>query len=71
MPQPAITQTTDGGAEPYVHGEDVVSIAEFDIDENVLKKAAQTPVDSDEYVFLNEEELEELIQKRKEKLEKK
>ena len=71
MKHPAIKLTTDGGGEPYVHGEDVVSIADFDIDERVLKKAQEIPVDSDEYVFLSEEELEELIKQRKEKLNEK
>ena len=71
MKHPAIALTTDGGAEPYVHGEDIVSIADFDIDEKILKKADAEPVDSDEYVFLSEEELEELIKKRKDRLNEK
>lgn len=68
MKHPAISMTSDGGAEPYVHGEDIVSIADLGFNENVIKKASEEPVDSDEYVFLSEEELEELIEKRKEKL---
>ena len=71
MKHPAIALTTDGGAEPYVHGEDIVSIADLGFDENVIKKASEEPVDSDEYVFLSEEELEELIEKRKEQLNEK
>ena len=71
MKHPAIAFTTDGGAEPYVHGEDIVSIADLDIDEKILKKADTEPVDSDEYVFLSEEELEELIKKRKDRLNEK
>ena len=68
MKHPSIALTTDGGAEPYVHGEDIVSIAEFGFDEKIIKKASEKPVDSDEYVFLSEEELEEQIKKRKEQI---
>ena len=57
--------------EAYVHGEDVVSIADLDVDEKLLRTASEEPVDSDEYVFLSGEELEELIQKRKGKLNEK
>ncbi len=68
MKHPSVKLTTDGGADPYVHGEDIVSIAGFEIDENAVKRSPDDPVDSDEYVFLSEEELEELIKQRKEKL---
>ncbi len=71
LKHPNIRLTTDGGGEAYVHGEDIVSIADFGIDERLLKKASEQPVDSDEYVFLSEEELEELIKKRKGKLNEK
>ncbi|MBR3166828.1 MAG: TraM recognition domain-containing protein, partial [Lachnospiraceae bacterium] len=71
LKHPNIRMTTDGGGEAYVHGEDIVSIADFGIDERLLKKASEQPVDSDEYVFLSEEELEELIKKRKGKLNEK
>ena len=71
LKHPSIRLTTDGGAEAYVHGEDIVSIADLDVDENLLRIASEEPVDSDEYVFLSGEELEELIQKRKGKLNEK
>lgn len=61
-----IALTTDGGAEPYRHGEDSISIAALSIDENLLKKAGAEPVSEDEYLFFCEEELEELLQKKME-----
>lgn len=61
-----IALTTDGGAGPYRHGEDSISIAALSIDENLLKKAGAEPVSEDEYLFFCEEELEELLQKKTE-----
>lgn len=61
-----IALTTDGGAEPYRHGEDSTSIAALSIDEGLLKKAGAEPVSEDEYLFFCEEELEELLQKKME-----
>lgn len=58
--------TTDGGADPYRHGQDVISFASFDINEKMLKEASETPVGKDEYIFLCEEELEELLQRKNE-----
>ena len=66
MKHPNIRFTTDGGAEPYRHGEDTVSVATLEIDENLLKKANENPVGEDEYLFFSEEELEELIKKKTE-----
>lgn len=61
-----IMLTTDGGASPYRHGEDSISIAALSIDEGLLKKAGAEPVSEDEYLFFCEEELEELLQKKME-----
>ena len=61
-----IALTTDGGAEPYRHGEDSISIAALSIDEGLLKKAGAEPVSEDEYLFFCEEELEKLLQKKME-----
>ena len=66
MKHPNIRYTTDGGAEPYRHGEDVFSIATFGVDEKELKNAQKKPVGEDEYLFFCEEELEELINKKME-----
>lgn len=66
MRHPNIRFTTDGGAEPYRHGEDLISIATLEIDENLLRKANSDPVGEDEYLFFCEEELEELLHKKME-----
>ena len=66
LKHPNIALTTDGGVEPYRHGEDSISIAALSIDEGLLKKAGAEPVSEDEYLFFCEEELEELLQKKME-----
>ena len=66
LKHPNIALTADGGAGPYRHGEDSISIAALSIDENLLKKAGAEPVSEDEYLFFCEEELEELLQKKTE-----
>lgn len=63
---PNVRFTTDGGAEPYRHGEDLISIATLEIDEGLLKKAESDPVGEDEYLFFCEEEFEELLKKKME-----
>ena len=66
LKHPNIALTPDGGAEPYRHGEDSISIAALSVDESLLKKAGAEPVGEDEYLFFCEEELEELLQKKME-----
>ena len=66
LKHPNIALTADGGAGPYRHGEDSISIAALSIDEGLLKKAGAEPVSEDEYLFFCEEELEELLQKKTE-----
>lgn len=66
LKHPNIALTTDGGIEPYRHGEDSISIAALSIDESLLKTAGAEPVSEDEYLFFCEEELEELLQKKME-----
>ena len=66
LKHPNIALTTDGGAEPYRHGEDLISIAALSIDERLLKKAGIKPVSDEEYIFFSEEELEELLHKKME-----
>ena len=66
LKHPNIALTADGGAIPYRHGEDRISIAALSIDESLLKKAGAEPVSEDEYLFFCEEELEELLQKKME-----
>ena len=66
LKHPNIALTTDGGAEPYRHGEDSINIAALSIDEGLLKTSGAEPVSEDEYLFFCEEELEELLQKKME-----
>ena len=66
LKHPNIALTADGGAGPYRHGKDSISIAVLSIDEGLLKKAGAEPVSEDEYLFFCEEELEELLQKKME-----
>lgn len=66
LKHPNLALTADGGAGPYRHGEDSISIAVLSIDEGLLKKAGAEPVSEDEYLFFCEEELEELLQKKTE-----
>ena len=66
MKHPNIRWTADGGAEVYRYGEDSVSVAVLDIDQNLLNKTKADPVDEEEYLFFCEEELEELLKKKME-----
>ena len=53
--------TTDGGAEPYRHGEDTRSIASIRFDAALLEQAVELDAGEHEFLLLTEEELEELI----------
>ncbi len=68
LKHPNVKLTTDGGAEPYRHGQDLLSFATLGLDEEALKKATKTPVGEDEYLFFCEEELENLINKKMEEI---
>ena len=64
LKHPNVKLTTDGGAEPYRHGEDTHSIASIQFDEELLKQAAKSDEqDAGEhhFILLTEEELEEYI----------
>ena len=66
LKHPNVKYTTDGGAEPYRHGEDLFSIASLNVDEKAVKKAELPSISEDEYFFFCEEELEELLKKKEE-----
>ncbi|MDO4810456.1 MAG: type IV secretory system conjugative DNA transfer family protein [Eubacteriales bacterium] len=66
LKHPNVKYTTDGGAEPYRHGEDLFSIATFNVNEKAVKKAEIPSISEDEYFFFCEEELEELLKKKEE-----
>lgn len=66
LKHPNVKYTTDGGAEPYRHGEDLFSIASLNVDEKAVKRAELPSISEDEYFFFCEEELEELLKKKEE-----
>ena len=53
--------TTDGGAEPYRHGEDTMSIASISLDNQLLPDAVEINIETHHYEILSSEELEEKI----------
>ena len=63
LKHPNVKLTTDGGAEPYRHGEDTHSIASIQFDPELLKQAAEVELDAGQhrFILLSEEELEEYI----------
>lgn len=68
LKHPNVKLSTDGEAEPYRHGEDLISFATLELDESALKRAMAEPVGEDEYLFFCEEELEELLKRKMEEL---
>ncbi len=61
LKHPNVKLTTDGGAEPYRHGEDARSIASIQLDPDLLSQAAELDADQHHFLLLTEEELEEFI----------
>ena len=63
LKHPNVKLTTDGGVEPYRHGEDTRSIASIQLDPELLKQAAEVKLDAGQhrFILLTEEELEEYI----------
>lgn len=64
LKHPNVKLTTDGGAEPYRHGEDTHSIASVQIDPELLEQAVKLDTDATpkhNFILLTEEELEELL----------
>lgn len=66
---PNVSQTTDGGAPAYKHGEDTRSIASmtFEFDPLIVKQAQKINAEKHDFVLLSEEELEELIDEKEKK----
>ena len=63
LKHPNVKLTTDGGAEPYRHGEDTRSIASIRLDPELLKQAAGPEPDAikHRFVVFTEEEAEDYI----------
>ena len=63
---PNIALTADGGAEPYRHGEDLLSIASVSL-ENIDPQSAEVlEAEKRDYLIFTEEEMEEMIKQKKE-----
>ena len=67
LKHPNLALTTDGGAEPFVHGEDNRSIAAISIDPQLLSEAVQIGGETHHYELISSEELEEKIKFLEEK----
>ena len=66
MAHPNIALTMDGGAEPYRHGEDLLSIASVSL-ENIDPQSAEVlEAEKRDYLIFTEEELEEMIKQKME-----
>ena len=61
LKHPNVKLTTDGGTEPYKHGEDTRSYANILFDREFLKLATDWNEDGSDYELLSEEELEEIL----------
>jgi type IV secretion system protein VirD4 len=66
LKHPNVKWTTDGGAEPYRHGEDTRSFASVIYDPDSKEKLPELKAGEYNYVLLSEEEIEEQINKLKE-----
>ena len=61
LKHPNVALTADGGAKPFVHGEDNRSIAAISIDPQLLYEAIQIDGEPHHYELISSEELEEKI----------
>ncbi len=69
---PNVALTTDGGAEPYSHGEDTHSVGMITVDDRLIEQAQTLALpESDDYELLTEEELIAEIEKEEKQHEEK
>ena len=66
LKHPNIAKTTDGGAPPYLHGQDRLSVASLVLERSSAAVKEQELSAEGDYELLSEEELEEQIQKQNE-----
>ena len=64
---PNVACTADGGADPYIYGEDFLSIASVSMDMADITEEELKEYEKRDFLIFTEEELEEMIQERKEK----
>ena len=67
MKHPNVSGTADGGAKPYVYGEDLLSIASVSLELAEITEAQLKEYEKRDYIIFTEEELEEMIREKKEK----
>ena len=67
MRHPNIGLSADGGSQPYIHGEDLLSIASVSLDSATVTEAEMLEIEKRDFLIFTEEELEELLEKRREK----
>ena len=69
---PNVALTTDGGAEPYSHGEDTHSVGMITVDDRLIEQAQTLALpEGDDYELLTEEELIAEIEKEEKQHEEK
>lgn len=61
LKHPNIALTTDGGASPFIHGEDTRSYASIQFDDGLMEQAEALDLADYEFELLTEEELEEKL----------
>lgn len=65
---PNIALTTDGGAQPYIHGEDGLSIASITLDLEKASHADVAELENKDFLIFTEEEMEDLINQKLEEM---
>ncbi len=65
---PNIALTTDGGAHPYIHGEDGLSIASITLDLEKASHADVAELENKDFLIFTEEEMEDLINQKLEEM---
>ena len=65
---PNITLTTDGGAQPYLHGEDFFSVAAITIVSADKKEKPPEGIQKHDFLIFTEEEMQEMINKKMEEI---
>ena len=65
---PNVSLTTDGGADAYKHGEDLLSIASVTYEPKGTDNEAPVNIEHHDFLIFTEGELEEMINKKMEEM---
>lgn len=70
LKHPNIAYTTDGGADPYIHGTDKYSLATAEIfyDYEMIEIAESFELDTSAYILFSDEDMEQMIKESEENL---